>query len=620
MANGIIQKAAQKTAVSSGNKPRTIRDYVKSMEGEIAKALPSVITPERFTRMVFTALSSNPKLQECTPQSFLGAMMAAAQMGTEVNTALGQAYILPYNNHGTMEATYILGYRGLIDLAYRSGEVKSVQAHEVYENDVFEYEYGLEPKLKHVPAKTNRGNVTHYYAVFTTKDGGFGFEVMSIDDINEFARKFSKSYNSATSPWKTNFDAMAKKGLALDTPIPTPTGWTTMEQLQVGDEVFDMNGAPTKVIAVSEVKHLPCFRVTFSNGGSVVCDDEHRWLVGYGDNARRDIRNNGWQEKTVNEIFDLKASGESVVVPVPEMLEIHRTELPVDPWLLGYWLGDGSSAHASISCNEDWADEVIERIKATTPYTVENVSRDERSKAVQINVKDGFKVALRELGVLENKHVPAASLRSSFMQRIELLQGLMDSDGCIEKERGRARFCSTNKKLRDAVFELATSLGEVCNVHEGVSEGFGKSVTAYWVEWQPAVFCPVTLNHHVEKIKPRQVRPYLSIKSVEKIDSVPTKCIAVESETKTYLCGRGFYVTHNTVLKQVLRYAPLKTEFVRGMTQDGTIHSTISADMTMETSMQIDADGSVSDSVEYVDQDTGEVKPAGGAQAGEVNA
>ena len=211
MATGIIQKAAQKNAVSSGNKPRTIREYVKSMEGEIAKALPSVITPERFTRMVFTALSSNPKLQECTPQSFLGAMMSAAQMGTEVNTSLGMSYILPYNNHGTMEATYILGYRGLIDLAYRSGEVKSVQAHEVYENDVFEYEYGLEPKLKHVPAKTNRGNVTHYYAVFTTKDGGFGFEVMSIEDINDFARKFSKSFNSATSPWKTNFDAMAKK-------------------------------------------------------------------------------------------------------------------------------------------------------------------------------------------------------------------------------------------------------------------------------------------------------------------------------------------------------------------------------------------------------------------------
>ena len=108
--NGIIQKAAaQKNEVTTSKAPKTMRDYVKSMEGEIAKALPSVITPERFTRMVFTALSANPKLQECTPQSFLGAMMTAAQLGVEPNTALGQAYILPYRNHGRMEASFQLG-------------------------------------------------------------------------------------------------------------------------------------------------------------------------------------------------------------------------------------------------------------------------------------------------------------------------------------------------------------------------------------------------------------------------------------------------------------------------------------------------------------------------------
>lgn len=101
--------------------------------------------------------------------------------------------------------------RGLIDLAYRSGEIKSIQAHEVYENDDFSYEYGLEPKLHHVPAKSNRGEVTHYYAVFTTKDQGYGFEVMSIDDVREFARKYSKSFGTDSSPWTTNFNAMAKK-------------------------------------------------------------------------------------------------------------------------------------------------------------------------------------------------------------------------------------------------------------------------------------------------------------------------------------------------------------------------------------------------------------------------
>lgn len=97
------------------------------------KALPSVITPERFTRMVLTALSSTPKLQTCTPQSFLGAMMQAAQLGVEPNTPLGQAYLIPYGN----VCQFQLGYKGLMDLAYRSGEVSSIQAHEVHENDTF---------------------------------------------------------------------------------------------------------------------------------------------------------------------------------------------------------------------------------------------------------------------------------------------------------------------------------------------------------------------------------------------------------------------------------------------------------------------------------------------------
>ena len=101
--------------------------------------------------------------------------------------------------------------KGLIDLAYRSGQVKSIQAHVVYENDEFEYEFGLDPKLKHVPAASNRGAPIAYYAVYNTKDGGFGFEVMSIDDVRAFARKYSKSYGSESSPWTTNFDAMAKK-------------------------------------------------------------------------------------------------------------------------------------------------------------------------------------------------------------------------------------------------------------------------------------------------------------------------------------------------------------------------------------------------------------------------
>ena len=200
-------QAAQSAQVSQ--KPKKMQDYIKKMQGEIAKALPSVLTPERFTRITLSALSTNAKLAETTPQSFLGAMMTAAQLGLEPNTPLGQAYLIPYRNHGVLECQFQLGYKGLIDLAYRSGEVSTIQAHVVYENDEFEYELGLEPKLRHVPAKSDRGDPVFFYAVFRTKDGGYGFDVMSVDDVRAHAKKYSEAYSNG--PWQTNFEEMAKK-------------------------------------------------------------------------------------------------------------------------------------------------------------------------------------------------------------------------------------------------------------------------------------------------------------------------------------------------------------------------------------------------------------------------
>lgn len=190
---------------------KTMADYVKAMENEIKKALPSVITPERFTRMTLSAISVNPKLAVCTPKSFLGAMMTAAQLGLEPNTPLGQAYLIPYRNHGVDEVQFQIGYKGLIDLAYRSGEIESIQAHIVYENDTFECEYGLDAKLKHIPADTDRGEPIKVYAMFRTKLGGYGFEMMSLDNVKEFAKTHSQSYDNKFSPWQTNFEEMAKK-------------------------------------------------------------------------------------------------------------------------------------------------------------------------------------------------------------------------------------------------------------------------------------------------------------------------------------------------------------------------------------------------------------------------
>ena len=209
---GIIAKAAAATAAAK--KPgKTIRDHIQNMQGEIAKALPSVITPERFTRMVLSALSTNPKLGECTPISFLGAMMQAAQMGVEPNTPLGQGYLIPRWNgkKKVMECQFQLGYRGLIDLAYRN-DVMGIKAEVVYANDEFDYELGMNPVLRHKPALRDRGEPIYFYATYHTKNGGNGFSCMSVEDVREHAKKFSDSVkNGSFSPWVTHFEEMAKK-------------------------------------------------------------------------------------------------------------------------------------------------------------------------------------------------------------------------------------------------------------------------------------------------------------------------------------------------------------------------------------------------------------------------
>ena len=254
---GLVKKQAQMQEAEK--KDNSMVGLIRRMEPQIRKALPSVITPERFTRIVLTALSSNPKLQACTPMSVMGAMMQAAQLGVEPNTPLGQAYLIPYGN----VCQFQLGYKGLIDLAYRSGEVSSIQAHEVHENDVFEYEYGLDPKLRHMPAQTDRGPVTFYYAVLKLKNGGVGFEVMSRDDVETFARKKSKAYSDG--PWKTDFDEMAKKTVLKKVlkyaPLKTEFARAVASDESVKtmkmDEPADMLDAPNEIYTIENEPDKP---------------------------------------------------------------------------------------------------------------------------------------------------------------------------------------------------------------------------------------------------------------------------------------------------------------------------------------------------------------------------
>lgn len=236
-ANVPASATAQKQEVAKKTAPKTMKDYVAIMEPEIKKALPSMIKPERFIRMVYSTLSANPELQQCTPQSFLSAMMSAAQAGVEPNTVTGEAWILPYRDHGTLKAQFQLGAKGQARLAARDGTVV-LPPQAVHENDEFVYELGTEQKLKHVPAFKNRGEVIGYYAVWTNKKyDSYGFYFMSKEDVENHAKKYSKSYDSSFSPWRTAFDQMAEKTVVKQVLKWAPLSVETSSLLSLDDTV-----------------------------------------------------------------------------------------------------------------------------------------------------------------------------------------------------------------------------------------------------------------------------------------------------------------------------------------------------------------------------------------------
>ena len=210
MANESREDGNRKVQLKKG---MSIPDMIKALQPEIRKALPSMITPERFTRMALSSLNNNPQLLECTPMSFIAALMDAAQLGLEPNTPLGQAYLIPYRNKdkGVVECQFQIGYKGLIDLAYRNERLRSIEAHTVYENDEFYYELGLDARLKHIPAWDERRDIKGFYAVFKLDNGGYRFEVMSKNDVDRFRDTYSKTANSVYSPWNTSYEEMAKK-------------------------------------------------------------------------------------------------------------------------------------------------------------------------------------------------------------------------------------------------------------------------------------------------------------------------------------------------------------------------------------------------------------------------
>lgn len=208
---GQLAQAAQGRTLQKANPTADFKQVLASQWGRIQEVLPKTMSAERFFQLAVSAYNSEPKLAECSVVSVLSCVMKCAALGMEPSAVdgLGRAYILPFFNRktGGTEATFILGYKGMLDLARRSGELKSISARAVYEGDEFSYSYGLSEDLHHVPMHQS-DTLTYAYCVAHFKDGGHYFNVLSRKDI-EAARKASKAGNSG--PWVTNYDAMAIK-------------------------------------------------------------------------------------------------------------------------------------------------------------------------------------------------------------------------------------------------------------------------------------------------------------------------------------------------------------------------------------------------------------------------
>lgn len=240
------------TAVAE-KKQKTIFDVIQAGAKQFATALPKHINSDRFVRIAITTIRQNPKLAQCNQESLLGALMVSAQLGLEPGV-LGQCYLIPYGR----ECQFQIGYKGMIELLRRSGQLKDIYAYSVYENDEFEMTYGLDRDLKHKPNLQNKGNFIGCYCVAVLKDDARAFEYMTKDEIEAHGKKFSKTYGNG--PWKTDFEAMAHK-----TVVKKMLKW-----LPLSVEFLEMANKDEKTFKVADEKTGETEEVIVLDDGMVV--------------------------------------------------------------------------------------------------------------------------------------------------------------------------------------------------------------------------------------------------------------------------------------------------------------------------------------------------------------
>lgn len=368
-----------------------------------------------------------------------------------------------------------------------------------------------------------------------------------------------RAFNQRTRLYAIRCGRRWGKALALDTWLPTPLGWTTMGEVKVGDELFDDQGKICHVTDATDVMFgRPCNRVLFSDRSEIVADDDHRWST-WDYKSRKNFARSGIGGPKVRTTGDIRRTltsndrGDSNhSIPCVLSLDLPDVSLPIHPYVLGAWLGDGTSASAGFTCHLDDS-QIIEEIRSFG-QPVQKSDKDPIGWSLSIGphgkYDDCFRKQARGLGVLRNKHIPDIYLRASSNQRMLLLQGLMDTDGNTN-DKGNCEFCSTNLALADDVLELALSLGIRATKCEGRAivndKDCGEKFRINFTTSKPVFRLKRKIDDLNKRVKNYNTEQRF-IRSVDRIRSVPVRCIAVDSESHLYLASRAFIPTHNTDL------------------------------------------------------------------------
>lgn len=375
------------------------------------------------------------------------------------------------------------------------------------------------------------------------------------------------------------------KALSLDTEIPTPRGWVKMQDVHAGDYVFSVGGNPAKVLLESEIFNKPMYLVEFEDGTSIKASVDHVWTVQTKDSrrtAKRKTRrapvkselrkSGGWYDVTTADMAGdfkhVRIDGKGVEykyrVPMARAVEYPEKELAVSPYMLGVWLGDGTSKSTHIASGGQDVDEMRRLIEAEG-YNCKIIRYKDRCYEIipdphsRGEAQDGsLRDALKAIGVIRNKHIPQEYLQGSIYQRMELLRGLMDTDGYVSKA-GQCEFVQKNKALSLQVLELVRSLGYKATITgkaarcNGKDCGYVYRIMFFADREHPCFKLKRKAARLKEKLSDRMKAK--SIVNITPIDICPSKCIMVDDPSHLYLAGDGFTATHNTGLAAALAWA-----------------------------------------------------------------